>query len=105
MAASSTGLKPEKDCAGKGQQHIQKTDPSSRQREVPTSTNPQLSDSNKNWVVSPRWKLYSKTDWPADRQSLHKTQTKLTVQLEVRIIQWSVQSEDDDSVSVICGLL
>jgi hypothetical protein len=31
---------PEKDCAGKGQQHIQKTDPSSRQRGRPTKTRP-----------------------------------------------------------------
>jgi hypothetical protein len=28
----------ENDCAGKGQQHIQKTDPSSRHRERPTKT-------------------------------------------------------------------
>jgi hypothetical protein len=32
MVASPKGLGPKKDCAGKGQQHIQKTDPSSRQR-------------------------------------------------------------------------
>jgi hypothetical protein len=32
MVASPKGLGPEKDCAGKGQQHIQKTDPSSRLR-------------------------------------------------------------------------
>jgi hypothetical protein len=29
---SPKGLGPEKGCAGKGQRHIQKTDPSSRQR-------------------------------------------------------------------------
>jgi hypothetical protein len=29
-----------KDCAGKGQQHIQKTDPPSRQRWLPTKTRP-----------------------------------------------------------------
>jgi hypothetical protein len=40
-------------------------DPSSRQRGHPTRTNPQLSDSNKDLVVSPKWVLYSKTDWPA----------------------------------------
>jgi hypothetical protein len=34
-----------------------------------TSTNQQLSDSNKNLVVSPRWVLYSKTDWPTNRRS------------------------------------
>jgi hypothetical protein len=32
------GLGPEKDCAGKDQHHIQKTDPSSRQRGRPTKT-------------------------------------------------------------------
>jgi hypothetical protein len=38
MAASPKGLGPEKDCAGKGQKHIQKTDPSSRQRGRPYET-------------------------------------------------------------------
>jgi hypothetical protein len=41
----------------------------SSERERPTSTNEQLSHSNKNLVVSPRWVLYSKTDWPTDRRS------------------------------------
>jgi ribosomal protein S14 len=41
----------------------------SRQRERPTSTNSQVSESNKNLVISPRWVLYSKTDWPTDRRS------------------------------------
>jgi hypothetical protein len=40
------------------------TDPSSRQRGRPKSTNPQLSDSNQDLVV-----LCFKTDWPADRRS------------------------------------
>jgi hypothetical protein len=40
------------------------TDPSSRQRERPTSTNLQPSDSNKDLIVSPKWILYSMTDWP-----------------------------------------
>jgi hypothetical protein len=30
---------------------------------------PALSDNNQELVVSPRWVLYSKTDWPADRRS------------------------------------
>jgi hypothetical protein len=34
------GLGSEKDCAGEGQQHIQKKDPSSRQRGRPTKTKP-----------------------------------------------------------------
>jgi hypothetical protein len=37
---STKGLRPEKDCAGKGQQHIQKTNPSSRQRGRPTKARP-----------------------------------------------------------------
>jgi hypothetical protein len=69
MVASPKGLGPEKDCAGKGQQHIQKTDPFSRQTGRPKSTNPQLSDNNKDLVVSPRRVLYSMRDWPADRRS------------------------------------
>jgi hypothetical protein len=40
MVARSKGLGPEKDCTGEGQQHIQKTDPSSRQRGRPTKTRP-----------------------------------------------------------------
>jgi hypothetical protein len=47
------------------------SDTSSRQRERPTSTNPQLSDSNKDLVVSPRWVLYSKTDRPTDSRSYY----------------------------------
>jgi hypothetical protein len=35
---SLKGLGPEKDCAGKDQRHIQKTDPSSRQRGRPTES-------------------------------------------------------------------
>jgi hypothetical protein len=69
MVASTKGLGPEKECADKGQQRIQKTDRSSRRRGRPTSTNPQLSDSNKNVFVSPRWVFYSKTDCSTDRRS------------------------------------
>jgi hypothetical protein len=69
MVASPTGLGPENDCAGKDQLKLQTTDPSSRQKERSTSTNPQLTDSNKVLVVSPRWVLYFKTDWPTDRRS------------------------------------
>jgi hypothetical protein len=39
-----------------------------RQRERPTSTHKQLSDSNKDLVISPKWMLYSKTDWPNERR-------------------------------------
>jgi hypothetical protein len=69
MVASPKGLEPENECAGDGQQQLQTTDPSSRQRERPTSTKPQLSEINQDLVVSPRWVLYSKIDWPTDRQS------------------------------------
>jgi hypothetical protein len=36
MVASPKGLGPKKDCTGKGQQHIKKTDLSSRQKRRPT---------------------------------------------------------------------
>jgi hypothetical protein len=60
MVTTPTGRGPENDCAGEGQQQLLTTDPSSRQTERPTSTNPQLSDSNKNLVIWPRWVLYSR---------------------------------------------
>jgi hypothetical protein len=41
----------------------------SRQRESPTSTSLQMSHSNKELVLSRRWVLYSKTDWPTYRRS------------------------------------
>jgi hypothetical protein len=69
MAMSPTGLGPENDCAGEDQQQLKITDPSSRQRGRPKSTNPQLSDNNQDLNVSPKWVLYSKIDWPADRRS------------------------------------
>jgi hypothetical protein len=68
MVTSPTGVGPENEGAGEDQEQQQRTDPSSRQRESPISTNPQLSDSNTNLVVSPRWVPYSKTDWPPDRR-------------------------------------
>jgi hypothetical protein len=68
MVTSPMGLGPENDCAGEGQQQLQTADPSSHQRERLTLTNPQLSDSNKNLVVSPGWVLYIKTDWSTDRR-------------------------------------
>jgi hypothetical protein len=68
MVATSKGHGSENDCVGDGQQHLETTDPSPRQRENPTSTNPQMSDLNKIMVVSPRWVLYSVTDWPNDRR-------------------------------------
>jgi hypothetical protein len=63
MVTSLTGLRPENYGAGENQQQLQTTEPSSRQRERPKSTNTQLSDSNKNLAVSPR-----RTDRPTDRR-------------------------------------
>jgi hypothetical protein len=71
MVTRPKGLGPKKDYAGKGQQHIQKTDPPSRQRERLTSTSLQLSESNKDLVLSPRWVLCSKTDWLTARRLLY----------------------------------
>jgi hypothetical protein len=65
MVASPKGLGPEKHCAGKGQQQIQKRDPSSRQKGSPTKKRPQLSSSNRYLVMNPTWETY----WLTDRQS------------------------------------
>jgi hypothetical protein len=69
MATNPVRLGPENDCAGEDQQELLMTDLASRQRGRPKSTNPQLSDNNKDLVVIPKRVLYSKTDWPADRRS------------------------------------
>jgi hypothetical protein len=57
MVMNPAGLGSENDCAGEGQQQLHTTDPSSGHRGRPTSTNPQLSDSNKNLVLGPKWDL------------------------------------------------
>jgi hypothetical protein len=68
-AVCPAGFGPKNDCASDDQQQLLMADPFSHQRECPTSTNPQLSDSNKNLIMSPRWVLDTKTDWPTDRWS------------------------------------
>jgi hypothetical protein len=48
----------------KGQQHIQKTDPSSHQRGRPTRTRPKLPHNNNYLVMGPRWSSTQRlTDW------------------------------------------
>jgi hypothetical protein len=61
MVTSPMGLGHENDCAGESQQQLYTTDPFSRQRERPTSTNPQLSESNKNLVLGSQMRFDSKT--------------------------------------------
>jgi hypothetical protein len=56
MVMSPARLGPENDCTGETTV-IVKTDPSSHQTGRPTSTNPKLSDSNKNLVLGPKWGL------------------------------------------------
>jgi hypothetical protein len=68
----------------------QMTDPSSRQRERPTSTSLQLFDSNKDPILSSTWVFYSKTDRPTDRRSSHKMTLTLTVEW-VSAVQLGVQ--------------
>jgi hypothetical protein len=53
MVTGPAGLGPKNDCSGEDQQQLYTADPFSRQRERPTSTNPQMSDINENFVVSP----------------------------------------------------
>jgi hypothetical protein len=83
MVARSKGLGPEKDCAGEYQQHIQKTDPSSRQRGRPTKTKPKLSNNNKYLVMSPRWGSTPRlTDWLTVSRNVTLTWLGLTLTRE-----------------------
>jgi hypothetical protein len=61
----SQGTPTEKECAGKGQQHIQKTDPPARQRGRPIKKQDRnRPNSTKNLVMSPRWGSTPRlTDW------------------------------------------
>jgi hypothetical protein len=49
--------------------YIVKDRPVLSSERVPHIKKPQWSDSNKNLVISPRWGLDTKTDWPTDRRS------------------------------------
>jgi hypothetical protein len=44
MLMSPVGLRSEKGCSGDARQKLKRTDPTSRQRGRPTSTNPKLSE-------------------------------------------------------------
>jgi hypothetical protein len=44
------------------------TEPSSRQAGCPTNRKPQMSDSNKNLVMGPKWGPDTKMDWQTDRR-------------------------------------
>jgi hypothetical protein len=65
MVVSPAGLGPKNECAGEDQQRLYA---SSRQRGRPISTNPELSDSNNNLVMGPRWEPHTKTDRLTERQ-------------------------------------
>jgi hypothetical protein len=60
---------------------------------APTSTNPQLSDSNKNLVVSPRWVLYSRQNGQLIVGRNITLTLTLTLTLKNRQVEWSCRSE------------
>ncbi|PNF16039.1 Vesicular integral-membrane protein VIP36 [Cryptotermes secundus] len=57
MVASPKGLGPDKDCTGKGQQLIQNTDPSSRQRGIQTRERLRCV---RNWELQVHFKVHGK---------------------------------------------
>jgi hypothetical protein len=61
MVSIPKGLGPEKDCERQTRPLVREGAPQEQDRNCHTS--------NKYLVVSPKWVLYSKTDWPADRRS------------------------------------
>jgi hypothetical protein len=66
----------------------------------PTSTNPQLSDGNKNLVLGSRWVFDTITDWPTDRRSWHnfefEPQHNLTLTLWLTSLQRYPQNENQN---------
>jgi hypothetical protein len=67
MVPSTKGFGPEKDCTGKGQQHIQKTDPSSRQRGRPPTQDRNRQTVINRWSWAPDGARHQDllTDWPS----------------------------------------
>jgi hypothetical protein len=90
MVTIPKGLGAERDYAGEGQQHIKKTDPSSCQRGRPTKTRPQLSESNKYLVMSPRWGSTPRlTDWLTVSRNVTLTLTNVWIS---RVPEFQVSS-------------
>jgi hypothetical protein len=88
---STVGLRSEKGCPGDAQQKLKSTDPTSRQRGRPTTTNPQLSKNNqrengKNWSRVPGECL---TPRRTGRQTVGRNIT-LTLTLRRQLEGWKV---------------
>jgi hypothetical protein len=66
---SPMGIGPENDCAGEDQTAIEYGRSVLSPERAPHINKPQLSDRNKNPILSPRWVLDTKADWPTDRRS------------------------------------
>jgi hypothetical protein len=64
------------------------------ERELPTSTSLQLSDNNKDLVLSPRWMLYSKTDCPTGRLTVGRN---ITLTLTLRMESSRVEARSNTS--------
>jgi hypothetical protein len=62
----SQGTRTREDCVGS--MYKRQTRPLVREG-APQEQDRNCHTSNKDLVVSPKWVLYSKTDWPADRRS------------------------------------
>jgi hypothetical protein len=76
MVARSKGLGPEKHCAGEDRQHIQKTDPSSRQRGRPTKQDRNSQTIINIWSWAPDGGSTPRlTDWPTVSRNVTLTMT------------------------------
>jgi hypothetical protein len=75
MVASPKGRRPEKDCAGEGQQHTHKTVPTSHQRGAS-----QKQDCNSQTVINISWGSTSRlTDWPTISRNVTLTLSNLAL--------------------------
>jgi hypothetical protein len=95
---SPVGLRSEKGCAGDAHQRLKSTDPTSRQRGRPTSTNPKLSkniqrENGKNWSRVPDGCL---TPGRIGRLTVGRNIT-LTLTLTLTLIRPAVWSSDQSS--------
>jgi hypothetical protein len=85
----SQGTRTRERLRWRGQQHIQKTDPSSSQRGCQRKTRPYLSKSNKYLVMSPRWGSTPRlTDWLTVSCNMTLTFSQLVTRYQFKVRLW-----------------
>lgn len=104
LVRSPVGIRPENDSAGEAQQQLSATYLSSSAR-APTSTNLQLSNSNKNVVIYSIWFHDIETDGRAVIHNITLTLTWVDLKLSAWGYNWATLFMDKLSMGTWCRTL